>query len=387
MSTRSPIIALPSLRTWLCSDPDPMAAALAHRYGGDAGDWTRLFSRLDPDATVACRFHYRHRREPDRIVGIELPGPLADRTDWRADTCRWQVFPHDPALPTLPALWASLEGARVVRYRPGHRCTFEVSAREGRCFVKVFSGNVGAGIHAASQLIHQASDAGELAFLTPRPLRWEPAQAALWQAALPGLPITLASLAQAGVSLAARLGAAAASLPRSGLRFPGDFTCMDQCARTQRYVDELARRLPTEAATLTSLMTMLRAAADSWSPRPLRAIHGALHLHQWLMDEARLGLVDLDRLCMGDPELDVATFITELGYEDRAMIPVESLQAAFRTAYAQQLGKLDPQRLAWYGVHKHLAKALKCVRGVRVDAERRAVRALTRARALAETCV
>ena len=48
-----------------------------------------------------------------------------------------------------------------------------------------------------------------------------------------------------------------------------------------------------------------------------RPIHGDLAAGQWVFDGSRLGLIDFDDFASGDSELDVATFLAELEFEDR----------------------------------------------------------------------
>jgi hypothetical protein len=85
-------------------------------------------------------------------------------------------------------------------------------------------------------------------------------------------------------------------------------------------------------------------------------------MHQWLADGERLGLVDFDRFCLGDPELDAATFVAEIDCEDPATTPREVLGAAFLRGYADMAGPLEPDLLTAYLAHKRLAKAEKAAR-------------------------
>jgi len=52
-------------------------------------------------------------------------------------------------------------------------------------------------------------------------------------------------------------------------------------------------------------------------------------MHQWLVDgDGRLGLVDFDRYALGEPELDIATFLVELETESPRAVPMAELTAA-----------------------------------------------------------
>ena len=98
-----------------------------------------------------------------------------------------------------------------------------------------------------------------------------------------------------------------------------------------------------------------------------------------LLGTVQDSLVDFDRFSLGDPELDVATFISEMDFENPKRVPVEDINRAFRNGYETIAGPLDSRLLNAYRAHKRLAKALKAARAVRPDYERRPERNLRRA--------
>ena len=118
------------------------------------------------------------------------------------------------------------------------------------------------------------------------------------------------------------MGAALATLARSSLRPPHGVG-----AATTAH--ELVRRVP-------ALRDEVRRARRV-APGPPRPIHGAPHPPQWLADGDALGLIDFDRLALGDPEADVAAFMEAAAAEDGG----EAVAAAFGAATAP----LDEQRL------------------------------------------
>ncbi len=378
-----PLADVSSVRDWLNGALDPVAAILAAQFPDLAAGWRRTFVRYHPDHASGCTLLYQTgSADPNLLVAVEVACAPSNAANASLVLRR---FPADPALPTLSEVWRSVSNARVVRYRPGHRCTLESRTNDAHFFIKVFGAPLGWPIHCHGERLWQASRVGELGFAVPRPGYWDAGLSALWQHALLGAPLGARLLSADGLLLAARLGHAAATLPASNVRFETNFSAADQQRRTARYVEELCVRLPTHTRMLDMLMAQLAKVAQR-PVSPPRPIHGALHSHQWLEADGRLGLVDFDRLCMGEPELDVATFATELAYERDAAHAPAALVATFREAYAERAGALDPARLAFYAAHKHLAKALKCVRGVRADAERRAIRALDNARQAVEEC-
>lgn len=98
----------------------------------------------------------------------------------------------------------------------------------------------------------------------------------------------------------------------------------------------------------------------------------------------RLGLVDFDRLSAGDPELDVATFLGELDFEDGLACPVVRLAESFVAGYEASAGGLDCRLLSAYRAHKRLAKALRSARALRADGDTRATRHFRTAHAALE---
>jgi len=127
------------------------------------------------------------------------------------------------------------------------------------------------------------------------------------------------------------------------------------------------------------LLTHLAAIHADADPSRLRPIHGAPHAHQWLDDGERLGLVDFDGLAWGDPELDVATFMAELDFEDWETAPVAAINAHFLAGYEAVAGPLDERLLYAYRAHKRLSKALRNAYAVRTDNDMRVERALGQA--------
>ena len=87
-----------------------------------------------------------------------------------------------------------------------------------------------------------------------------------------------------------------------------------------------------------------------------------------LYNKGRLGLVDFDRFSLGDPELDVATFTSEVDFMKSTTISTEKLNQAFIDGYEACYGKLDPERLRLYRAHKRFAKVHRTACGLRPDA-------------------
>jgi aminoglycoside phosphotransferase (APT) family kinase protein len=105
-------------------------------------------------------------------------------------------------------------------------------------------------------------------------------------------------------------------------------------------------------------------------------VHGSPHMHQWLVDGVRLGLIDFDRFALGEPEFDLATFLAELDTERRLQTPVAAIEAALIQGFESAGIGIDAKRIGLYRVYKHIAILKRRARAVRPDAAARAERHL-----------
>lgn len=349
--------------------------------------WVRTHGRFDPDHAPFATLVFETVDTPQRIVRVEVfaecpPSAGPEDALVRHPTIGWLRtirFPSDPALTTLPAVLAGVKDAAVVRYRPHRRCTFRVDDGGRGRFAKVFPDNEGARLHREGIALWQAANRGELGFLVAQPDRWDHDTHTLWQEQIDGRPAAPHLFGQEAAPLAHRMGQAVASLTRSTLHPQDIFDGPVQLARSRRSGEDLVRRIPRLAPCVHDLLETLSRTHATFAGRPLRPIHGAPHPHQWLEDGTQLGLVDFDRIALGDPELDVATFLGELDFEEALQTPVAQLADAFLTGYESLDERLDRRLLAAYRAHKRLAKAVRSARAVRPDGDQRAARNLGRA--------
>jgi len=350
--------------------------------------WQRTFGRFDPDARRYCVMLFESTTDTQELCLLEVyyaDPPGADEAsalsyDSLLGWLRFSRFPHDPRLPTLRAVRAGFNGVHVLRYRPERRCTMSVTDANsgGRTFVKVLANGDGNTIHAGAGALWRASLRGEIAFDVAKPIRWDSQLSALWQHAVAGQPLVRQLLQPGGQTIAARMGRACASLAVSSLKANEVFDARAQCQRSVRYASELSRRLPQFEVEIRDVIARLQRVHRQYIHRTPRPIHGAPHAHQWLDAGGRLGLVDFDRFSMGDPELDVATFVAEMDFEDPARVPVAAINQQFLASYESVYGPLQHSLIDTYRCHKYLAKSLKAVRAVSVNGVAKAERHLRR---------
>jgi aminoglycoside phosphotransferase (APT) family kinase protein len=287
---------------------EPIRAAL-----GLEGEWRRTYARFFPD------------EQPFAVLTLQSAGRML------------RVDVYDGLRFDATEISASAE---IVRYHPGRRLT----VRDGDRF-----GKIGVSPELLDTQRELWTHRHELGFAVAEPLGYDERTRTLWLGVVPGREVWPAP------ELAERMGAALATLHRSSVRPAND-------RQTPDHAGELIRRVPELRDRVHELL------ADPPEPGPPRPLHGAPHPPQWLLDGAALGLIDFDRLALGDPEADVATFMEAAAAEDGGGPVAE--------AFARGYGQLDPRRLDYYRRERRVAKALRAASALRPDGDERAARRL-----------
>lgn len=318
---------------------------------------------------------YDDGHQPPCSIASEL-GPL-------------EVVPlgRDGALPGLPVILARHPQLEIVRYRPGRRCTLRLAgaAQEssGPAFVKLFDAPSAAErIHREAQRLWAASERGELPFAVARPGDHDVDLQAVWQHRVAGTPVAAALHGEAATALCRRMGAALGALAVAGVQAETRLDAAAQIARTGRAVAKASHCCAEVAERLGAHWAALQRAHASSGPATVGVVHGSPHLHQWLDDGERLGLVDFDRLGHGDLELDAATFIAELDFERGSRDRVDELTAALCEGYRHAGLALNLPLLQLYRRHKWMAKIGRTAGALRADGDERVLQLLDRLDAL-----
>jgi hypothetical protein len=356
---------------------EPHLDAWAAGRGLAVGGWRRVFGRLQPPGSPWAVLAYEGVPGPTLRVLLHEPdaGPPRAVPAGPLGLIEIASCESDPALPGLPAVLAGLADPEVVRYRPGNRCTVRGVAGGDR-FVKVMSGTDD---QVDARELWDAARSGALSFAPPEPHGWDERTRSSWYGVVPGGPIASGLLGPDGAAVARRIGAALGELAVAPLHPVSTCGPADQLARTGRALDRAAAAAPGLASRLEAAGAALDRVHGRLADRPLVPVHGAPHMHQWLVDgSGRLGLVDFDRYARGEPELDIATFLVELETESPRAVPMAELAAAVVDGFRSTGGELDPGRLALHTVHKRLAKVARTAAALRPDAEARATRHLDR---------
>lgn len=345
-----------------------------------AAPWRRVYGRFEPDRAPYAFTVFERGRAPQQIVTVEIfetrPADAADAQVVADAALGWIsicVFPQDRKMPNLGLALRRAGDATVVRYRPGRRCTFRVDRGPESFFGKVFPDGTGQRLHEDAIGLWRAAARHQLGFVVAEPVAWDTETRTLWQRSIGGAPVYGRLADGDGPAFARRLGTAAGTLTRSSVEPCARFDAKTQCDRSRSYARELGTRVPSLAAPAAALVDALEGMHRDHAS-PLRPIHGAPHMNQWLDLGSDLGLVDFDRFSLGEPELDVCTFLGELDFEEGLARPVAEIEDAFIAGYEASSGPLDRQLLSVYRSHKRLAKALRSARALRPDGDARAER-------------
>ncbi len=349
--------------------------------------WTRMLGKFDPrhEAYATLVFHTQDAHQEICLIEISKnsqDGHPAEETSMFVDNVGWLQltrFPEDSSLPNLAKVLNEGTHARVVQYLPHHRCTIRFRQIEdgGPAFAKVFDSDVGRRIHADGVALWNVATQGKLGFSVPRPGIWNEPTLTLWQGTVEGKPIRTSQLFDTnGPDLAYKMGQAIATFHQSSMTPSILFDKETVLQQAKRHGTALLDREPQLGGEVESLLSELQQAHERATHKNPVPLHTDLHPEQWLKHETGLGLVDFDRIALGDPEYDVASFLTELEFKDKGRGRISQVTKAFRYGYESIALPLDSSLLNTYRAHKWLAKALRAIGKIQIDGASRAQQCL-----------
>ena len=270
---------------------------------------------------------------------------------WTNDAVRVLVSPHDPAMPRVAALHdpehlAVLLGftgeVETLRFRPGQRHVLRVTAPDRTAYVKVDKDDSGSrSVPLARVLGPRVAELAPGALLA-EPIGWSEAdRAGLWLGS-PGRPLRGVLGAPEASGLLRHLGAAVRVLhdtPTDVL--PHDARNRDaaaEIAATVRAGEHVVALLPDLEPALRSAVADVAAGLAELPVESSRVCHGDLKSDNVLAHEGTVRLLDLDRVGLADPALDLAKLVADLHWWDADH--ADGLVAAFRDGY----GACEPAR-------------------------------------------
>ncbi|HEV8649719.1 MAG TPA: phosphotransferase, partial [Actinomycetes bacterium] len=217
---------------------------------------------------------------------------------------------------------------RVMRYKPGSRCTilYQLDYEEGAAdpswpdvvVAKTYHGDKGRvawdGMRALWESPMASSGVAiaeplafvpELNVLVQGPIREEQTlREGLQEALRTGDPEAARDLR----GLIAGTAAGLAALHTCGVRLGELLTWEDELAEVREVIDRLAASAPELGGAAEPMLAGLEAVASEHPTDPAGPAHRSFRPPQVLLSGGRLGFIDFDGFCQAEPALDVALF-------------------------------------------------------------------------------
>jgi len=207
----------------------------------------------------------------------------------------------------------------------------------------------------------EARQSGRL--LIPRPLAYQPEIKTIWQSGLAGVTLNEFDCASAEFpALLEKAGDAVAALHQSPIQTAPHISHSDLISKLEAAEKLIGSVAPSLRSKLHNLIIRLADAPAKFGSRPPVTLHGDLHLKNLFVSGNRVALIDLDNVALGDPLLDVGSFVAGLQY--REILEGNSFResiARFVKAYRARAGwEVSEFALRW-----HTAAALVYERAYR----------------------
>ncbi|MGE0885455.1 MAG: aminoglycoside phosphotransferase family protein [Blastocatellales bacterium] len=285
------------------------------------------------------------------------------------------TFPNDPALRDLPAV-ADADKVKkhlpcealspgfsanadtqvkieVVNYRPELRCTARYLVRQGAMaltlFGKTFADERGREIHQRMEWLWRLSQQHPGQFPMPRPLAYNEEVKTVWQAELPGEPLTRILNRDNYGELISAAANRLAFLHHSGAPVSSCISLSEHATEVGKKTAKLAQAFPAVRELLEQTVRLLEHRLPQLPLSPERVIHGDFHLRQLMVHAGQVSLFDFDEFALGDPAQDLANFIADLHAQLFADDWIKALAATLVEAYSQHSGEqIASARLHWH---------------------------------------
>jgi phosphotransferase family enzyme len=260
-----------------------------------------------------------------------------------------EVESSDAALPALPSLVDADAAAavlhrsvrdagydvdvagcvpNVVRYKPGSRCTivYRMQYRgtgPDPLVVKTHQGDKGRTAWEAMRALWERRAAMEGLVTLAEPLAYLPEERVLVQGPVPEdrtlKDLTRQALTEAAMGgstdsteelrdMLARTAVGLAALHGSGAQYGRSATWDDELAEVREVVGRLAAFVPQMDTAADPLLGRLAALDASVPADPLVSAHRSFRPAQVLLHDGRIGFIDFDGACRGEPALDLGRF-------------------------------------------------------------------------------
>ncbi len=315
------------------------------------------------------------------VIAVEPPGEPAWQTigvlEFLPEGVVSRLYSSDPLMPLDRAIdpenmrqhfsflldgqsegVVALEEITPVRYKPGLHCVYRYRVRTpfgSRVFYgKMFARDEGP-LMANISALHRESEATPAMPRIPQPLAyWPDLMMVVQPAVAQGVEFTkhvynpsvdvgvrLEWMRRAGVTLAAL----------HGCRVPGQLrTLQDDLHDLDEYTQAMTKVKPELAMRFRKTIEKIEAKIVSWAePSPVPS-HGAFRTDQFIIQEDRLAMIDLDGFCWSNPARDIGNFLAYLCWKAIRQPEhggfVENAGRVFLDAYLEVRPDLDARWLA-----------------------------------------
>lgn len=367
-SVLDPELFLATVRR-LCPGPE-MSSAEAEYVRYKPGTSCLVSYRVTVDGRPVHVYGKCHRADQphkaeNAVAGIEVGGPLGEGP--RMDTALALAvfpYPHDPEVRGLRKLYEpERTPVRLRRILPAHRYLHgllpqPLSYKPERRFVGRYATDDRPGavvrLYPDRQYAALRGRTGAFAstegLAVPRVIGETARYCSIACEWLPGAPLadTLADTVRT-VSLLRRLGEALVPLHRQRPRLRAMTACPDLVQSMRGACRAVGASEPALASRAAGLVSRTASSLDeiSWK---MHAIHGDLSVDQVVIGDDRLGLIDFDRACYGDPRIDLGSFAADLLVRSirGSLTPdqAEDFTHALCEAYWGAAGIGDPRSMA-----------------------------------------
>lgn len=209
--------------------------------------------------------------------------------------------------------WAVARAA-VIRHKPGRRCLIEYDLGGDDRGITLIGKVRAKGLDSFSYHLQQAlweqgfrADSSD-GVSVPEPIAMVPAWQMWLQRKVPGQLATHLLPGPEGISLSARIAAAAHKLHQAKIPPKRCHTIADELRILRERLPLVAQDFPQWEDRLEQILGACAALAASLPEPQRRGIHRDFYPDQIIVDGSRLYLLDLDLYCAGDPGLDIGNF-------------------------------------------------------------------------------
>ncbi|MGE0885454.1 MAG: phosphotransferase family protein [Blastocatellales bacterium] len=273
----------------------------------------------------------------------------------------------------------------IVHYVAEHTCTVRVTvdlqnattgqARTAALYGKTYYNEDGAETFTRMRELMKSEACRQGRLVLAQPLAYQPEIRTLWQKGLPGAPLyEQATDSHLFIKMLKHSAVALAALHQSPISCQRKIGTADLLTRFDEVERMVALARPESLPKLHSLIERLKRQSQQIGERPAVTLHGDLHLKNFFVVGQEIALIDLDNLCLGDPLLELGSFVASLHYRNLLLKKqaqrVRELVDAFVRTYTESVPwAVTDSILNWYIAAALIAeRAFRCV--TRLKAER-----------------